>query len=506
MIDLSKLEENIKIENHKPYWSDWYESEKPALEKAFRENLIEIQHIGSSSVRGLVSKPVIDIVIGLKDFEIKKSQIENIKNEGYEYFGQLHKTQRRFFARKRGNKNFNLQIVPYKGNEWKQYLSFRDYLKNHKDAVNEYSNIKIKAAKIGKEKLLEYHSYKVKVVDEILKKALEYDELKENILKVLNKFDVGILKSNPERVFGGLLRKMYKIEAEKGSFAVKILNPLIMRRGEEVMENYIFSEKVTRIAKENGIPAIHAIGDRDFIHHINDEHYMFFKWVDAKSILPSEVDKEHCTKVGKILAKLHSIDFSCLYEKVCINEVKEIDWKKYLKDKSEISEVLENKVEKLYKWDKNANGSALSVHRNQIISHRDMDCKNVLWDDNNNPTIIDWEASGYINPLQELVDVAFNWGGIETDNFNLENFKIIVESYIKHGGRMKEDIAAVLNFGYKGKLEWLEYNIKRSLGVECSSEEEKQIGIGEVKKTIEVLGRYEELFPICEEILKEYAN
>lgn len=506
MIDLSKLEENIKIENHKTYWADWYEKEKSLLEKVFQENLVEIEHIGSSSVEGLVSKPIVDIVIGLKDFEINKHQIENMRNDGYEYFGQLHEKQKRFFARKRGNENFNLQIVPYKGVEWIQYLAFRDYLRNHQDAVNEYSNTKIEAAKLGKEKLLEYHSYKVKVVDEILKKALEYHKFKENIQKVFNKSDLGILINAPKKVSGGLLHKMYKIETDRGIYAVKVLNPLVMKRGEAVMKNYIFSEKITHTAKENGIPAIPAIGDKEFIHPIGDEHYMVFKWVDAKSISPSEVSKEHCTKIGEILAKLHSIDFTSLYEKVDTPEVITTEWNKYVQVESEILNTLEKVVDKIYEWNRVANSSVEIVHKNQIISHRDMDCKNVLWDEKQNPIIIDWEAAGYVNPLQELIDLAFNWGGIETDSFKLENFKNLVESYIKCGGKIQEDIKAVLNFGYKGKLEWLEYNIKRSLGIECSSEEEKQIGIVEVKKTIAALRRYEELLPICEEILREHAN
>ena len=330
--------------------------------------------------------------------------------------------------------------------------------------------------------------------------------LKINFEKLFNKLELGNMRSEPKKVFGGLLHKMYKIETDEGVFAVKELNPSIMKRGEEVIRNYIFSEQVTHIVKENGVPAIPAIGDKEFIHHINDEHYMIFKWVDAKSILPDEVNKHHCVKVGKNLATLHNIDFSSIYEKDEIPEVIEVNWKQYLKVKSEISEVLKNAVQKLYEWDRLANDSTTAIYKKQIISHRDMDCKNVLWDIDEIPIIIDWESAGYINPLQELVDVAFNWGGIETNSFNLENFKFIVESYIKHGGRIKGDIKAVLNYGYKGKLEWLEYNIKRSLGIECSSEEEKRIGIGEVTKTIDALSRYEELVPVCEEILKEYAN
>lgn len=44
----------------------------------------------------------------------------------------------------------------------------------------------------------------------------------------------------------------------------------------------------------------------------------------------------------------------------------------------------------------------------QIISHRNLDSKNVLWKEGI-PYIIDWESTEYINPAIELIDVATNW-------------------------------------------------------------------------------------------------
>jgi thiamine kinase-like enzyme len=52
-----------------------------------------------------------------------------------------------------------------------------------------------------------------------------------------------------------------------------------------------------------------------------------------------------------------------------------------------------------------------------------MDYKNVLWDKKDRSFLIDWEAAGYINPLQELIDVAMAWSGGETDNFNCRHFE-----------------------------------------------------------------------------------
>jgi thiamine kinase-like enzyme len=328
--------------------------------------------------------------------------------------------------------------------------------------------------------------------------------IKDNVQELTRRLELGDLIPEPKRVLGGLLHKMYRVDTNKGRFAIKELNPSIIKRGEEVMNNFVVSEKVAQLAKENGIPAVPAIGDKELVYNIKHEHYMIFQWVDAKCVVPETVNKEHCTRIGEILAKLHAIDFSDFPAENRVPEIIEIEWKKYTQEKSEISNTLEEALDKLHTWDCISKKSTSMVCKNQRISHRDMDCKNVLWDQDRNPVIIDWEASGYINPLQELLDVALSWGGIESDTFNLENFQTLVESYIQQGGVIEDDIVAVLNYGYHGKLEWLEYNIKRSLGLETSSEEEKQIGIGEVEKTIGVLKRYEELVPILEGVLKEF--
>lgn len=92
---------------------------------------------------------------------------------------------------------------------------------------------------------------------------------------------------------------MYKIKTNKATYAVKVLNPLIMKK-ESVMKNYIFSKKVVYIASRNGIPVIPALGEEKFIHILDGKHFIIFNWVDAKSITSSKFTKEHCKKIGSV--------------------------------------------------------------------------------------------------------------------------------------------------------------------------------------------------------------
>lgn len=330
--------------------------------------------------------------------------------------------------------------------------------------------------------------------------------VKESIQKLCYKLELGKLCSSPEQIFGGLLHEMYKIETTIGIYAVKALNPNIMKR-EKAIRNYIFSEKVASIAYLNNIPAVPAIESENCLYYIDGSYYMVFEWVLAKSLLPTEVTSYHCITIGKILAQIHNIDFSRIAEKEINTPLLTVtEWGNYTGVDAFCSIELSKIEHLLFEWERQANLSARNVFSHQIISHRDMDCKNVLWDKNNSPIIIDWEAAGYINPLQELIEVALAWSGLETEDFNSENFKVIVESYVKNGGIIVDDITAVLSFGYKGKLEWLEYNIKRSLGIESNSKTEQELGTKEVIKTINTIKNYERLIPTCIDIIKNYMN
>ena len=180
MFDFKRLEETITIEKHDKKWAKWFEEEKVKLENIFGDNLLTIEHYGSSAVPGLWAKPIVDILVGLKEWVVTDKEKHMLKKWGYEYFGQLHEDQPRHFARKRGKVNFNLAIVPYPGDEWDIHILVRDYLRTHPEEVKAYSEIKQKALNQGKNKLLEYSFFKDEFVKVLLDKAQDWKGKNEN--------------------------------------------------------------------------------------------------------------------------------------------------------------------------------------------------------------------------------------------------------------------------------------------------------------------------------------
>ena len=231
--------------------------------------------------------------------------------------------------------------------------------------------------------------------------------LNNKIEKLVKENDLGKIINSIDKVTGGLSHRMYKVETDKEIYAIKELNSGVMKR-EKAYSNFIFSEKVTDIAKENGISAIGALKfNGDIMIKVNDSYFMVFEWLDGKILKAEEITDKHCEIIGNILAQIHNTDFSKIEDDERKNIVTEhFDWNKYIipaeeQNKPYIKELKEN-IELLYELNKNSVEALEYAKSNLVISHTDLDRKNVMWQ-GDKPFIIDWEASGYINPTIILI-------------------------------------------------------------------------------------------------------
>jgi thiamine kinase-like enzyme len=326
------------------------------------------------------------------------------------------------------------------------------------------------------------------------------------------KYDLGQLLNEPEQVAGGLLHRMYNVRTDKAQYAVKALNPQIMQR-ETAMYNYTLSEKVANIAHLNGINAVPAIvSNEGFMHEVDGQFYLLFPWVQGKALPPEEIDIDCCKRIGGILATIHSINFSPLIqqhpnEDLKVSKPSVVDWNdNALKAKHngvEWSDLLFDNLNKIDHWEQLVQSVAEFLSNHMVFSHRDLDPKNVLWDDNRVPILIDWEAAGPVHPTYELVEVALYWSNFESEKLSKAAFCALINTYQEHGGVIQANWADVLNYGFCGKLDWLAYNIRRSLGLESADDKEQELGTSEVIRTIKGLNDYADFIPQCMEWLSE---
>lgn len=319
-----------------------------------------------------------------------------------------------------------------------------------------------------------------------------YSKIYTQIDKLFNNYGLGKLIDEPKKITGGLIHTMYQVATENKKYAVKELNPAIMKRA-GVGDNMVNSERVAK-AFENVVPATTAIQFNDSpLLMLDERYYMIFEWIDGTSIFPPDINSENCSKMGILLGKMHSANILLSNINKENHEAEMYDWDKYLllgqETNAEWIQELSESIDELKKWNNELCKACNFLSKNLVLSHRDLDPKNVMWKDAN-PYFIDWEAAGYVNPYQELLELLIYWADNGTGELIKENFDALYEGYVSIVGKCDVNWDIVLTSGFSGMLGWLNYSFKRSLGIESTSLEEKKLGTEQVFGTIKALNKY----------------
>lgn len=325
----------------------------------------------------------------------------------------------------------------------------------------------------------------------------------KQLIEFCQVFGLGVAIKQPVEVKGGLLHKLYKVTTDKGEYAIKCLNSAIMKR-ESALQRMKNSEKIAAILGRE-VPAI--LGKEINGNHVQlfkEQYFMVFNWIYGKSIFPPNISEAHCFAIGNLLGKIHRLDIS-VSGVVIDDEVQQLfEWNKYLemrpKENAIWFSIYEESIENLIKYNLKALNAKAVLSENKVISHRDLDPKNVMWQ-GSNPYLIDWEAAGYVNPYQELLEVLNYWADDGNGGLVKNHFITLLNAYKKHKGLNGANWDIVLDSGYEGMLGWLEYNLKRALGIEAASIDEMKIGEQQIVSTIKELQRYEEKVKLLKEWL-----
>lgn len=136
----------IILKEHNPDYKEWYLTEKNILLNTLSSDTIKrINHIGSTSVKDLIAKPTVDILLEIDS----DANIEEIKSKliaigwglmSSSYIPELHLIfQKGYTPEGFAQKVFHLHIRLL--GDWNE-LYFRDYLLMHDDIAEEYGNLK----------------------------------------------------------------------------------------------------------------------------------------------------------------------------------------------------------------------------------------------------------------------------------------------------------------------------------------------------------------------------
>lgn len=160
---------------HDPNWQRAFLAESQHLAIALGENIVNIYHIGSTSIPIIYAKPIIDILIEVKDLAKVDDRDREIESLDYIGMGEHGIVGRRFFRKDNaeGMRTHHIHIFETGSPQIDRHLAFRDHLISHPETALEYSKLKQQLAQKYPNDIQSYMDGKAEFISEIDKKAAE---------------------------------------------------------------------------------------------------------------------------------------------------------------------------------------------------------------------------------------------------------------------------------------------------------------------------------------------
>ncbi len=132
------------VEPHNPKWKTAFRDEVLAIRAALAGTDIHLHHIGSTSIEGILAKPIIDLLGVVADLDAVDEKTEMFTRIGYEAMGAYGIENRRYFRKttRAGVRSHHLHIYAAGSPHIERHLAFRDYLIAHPDKAADYSDLK----------------------------------------------------------------------------------------------------------------------------------------------------------------------------------------------------------------------------------------------------------------------------------------------------------------------------------------------------------------------------
>lgn len=168
MEDLGLKRGTVKLVPHKASWHRTYADEARQIQNTLHIESSSIQHVGSTSIPGILAKPILDIAIRTNSLDIVDAWIPHLEKLDYRYKGfEPNMPQRRFFTKGPEElRKIYLHIVD--DEEFKKMTTFRDVLAANSRLAEEYSSLKQKLAITNENDRQQYTHLKNEFITNVL--------------------------------------------------------------------------------------------------------------------------------------------------------------------------------------------------------------------------------------------------------------------------------------------------------------------------------------------------
>lgn len=331
-----------------------------------------------------------------------------------------------------------------------------------------------------------------------------------HIERLCSLLELGASRGSVSRVPGGFHHCMWRLETDNGCFAVKQLANDMDMMDPATVAQINATEITAREFSRHEIPALYSLPvDRQHLQLLDGVGYLVYPWTDATACHRNGIEERHAVIVARTLASIHrsNINVPELRDVPAFPVTTErvIDLVQLARQRNvRYSQILEDRLDDLLRIVALHAPALERLEGHQVVSHGDLDHKNVLWNGAGEPVLIDWESARRLNPTYELLLEALDWGGI-TAHFDVRPFTTILQAYVDAGGLIVEDMIPAASDAIQGAwVSWLLYNVGRAAGLRDTRQ--RAIGSSQVDLVLSALLRMEKQADRLTGIAMRYAS
>lgn len=154
---------------HDPRWRREFEQEAERISAAAGSNAVAVHHVGSTAIPTVYAKPVIDLLLVVRDLAALDERQPRMEALGYEARGEYGIPGRRFFRRddEHGDRTHQIHAFEDGSPQIARHLAFRDYMIAHPETAQSYSDLKRELAAKHPEDIEAYMDGKDEFIQEI---------------------------------------------------------------------------------------------------------------------------------------------------------------------------------------------------------------------------------------------------------------------------------------------------------------------------------------------------
>lgn len=136
-------QQTIKLVEHSNEMDIYANTLIDSIRAILGEDILHIDHIGSTSIETIKAKPIIDLALHVKDFNVVTNKLNDFERLGFNYKGKAVLPNALYFNLTKENVSYcHLHVFENYAQEWKNHLYFRDYLRKYPSVAKQYEALK----------------------------------------------------------------------------------------------------------------------------------------------------------------------------------------------------------------------------------------------------------------------------------------------------------------------------------------------------------------------------